>query len=302
MTARDLPGIVWCLAFDADDELADPRTDPTGGSLRARARDLVGIVRRLGLVLPDHAVLDEGGPTPDGTYRGVRGLAFCPTPRSLARLARAGAVADPAPDVDVLRRVNDRAFAFGLGLGLAEAAWIDGIGAFDAWTRDASFPEDCLLKRRFAYAGRGQRRLRRSSVTDADRDFVRKTLDVQGGLLVEPRVAISREFALHGHVDRGARVTWGSPCVQECDARGVWTDTRRAGDSLDGDDERSLRAAGERVATELVATGYHGPFGIDAYRGTVGDSSRFVAVSEVNARYTMGWGVGMGSARPDLRA
>ena len=45
------------------------------------------------------------------------------------------------------------------------------------------------------------------------------------------------------------------------------------------------------MAEALRSVGYFGPFGVDAYRWTGG----FVACCDVNARYTMGWSVGMSS-------
>jgi hypothetical protein len=55
------------------------------------------------------------------------------------------------------------------------------------------------------------------------------------------------------------------------------------------------------VAEALIRAGYFGPFGIDGYRwkdehGTL----RFNPRTDINARYSMGWAVGMGSRRPDL--
>ena len=65
--------------------------------------------------------------------------------------------------------------------------------------------------------------------------------------------------------------------------------------------EASLREELDRAAEALRAAGYFGPFGIDAFTwegddGTVHLHRR----SEINARYSMGWAIGMGDARPDL--
>jgi hypothetical protein len=56
-----------------------------------------------------------------------------------------------------------------------------------------------------------------------------------------------------------------------------------------------LRSALAEAAHALAKIGYAGPFGIDAfrYRDAAGET-RFCACCDVNARYTMGFVVGMG--------
>jgi hypothetical protein len=49
---------------------------------------------------------------------------------------------------------------------------------------------------------------------------------------------------------------------------------------------------GERVATAIHDAGYFGPFGIDAYRYAANRETRFCGLSEINARYTMGFVTG----------
>ena len=87
---------------------------------------------------------------------------------------------------------------------------------------------------------------------------------------------------------------------QRIDPRGAWQGTELAADA---DVEPGLRAELVRVAEALRGAGYFGPFGIDAFTwegegGTVHLHRR----SEINARYSMGWAVGMGDARPDLES
>ena len=48
----------------------------------------------------------------------------------------------------------------------------------------------------------------------------------------------------------------------------------------------------ERVARALASAGYFGPFGIDAHRYELEGKSGFCALSEINARYTMGFVTG----------
>jgi hypothetical protein len=279
--------VVWALNFDADDEFAGVVSSGGGASLRARSRDLEGIVRRLGLVLPGHRVL---GDARTRVLEGAVGRCFSPTPRALEALRMAGIAPPAAPTFDALRHANDRAFsqrlACKLGIGLVGSTWIESVEEAKAFL--AGRTGDWLAKRRHTYAGRGQRALRAQAVEDADWAFL------------EPRVEITCEFALHGFVDDRGRGTFGEPTVQVCGSRGVWIDTRREAGELAEEDRRSLSSAAQHVSEALASSGYFGPFGIDAYRHRRGADTEFVALSEINARYTMGWGVGMGALRPDL--
>ncbi len=294
--------LIWDLNFAADDELAGEfSTDAS--SLRAKSLDLEGVVRRLGLVLPHHRVL--GPRTGTSSSAGAEGRAFCPTPRALARLGAAGARVPRAPPLDVLKRVNDRAFVTDLArdLRLEGSTWVDSKDAALGLLESSLDAESgsWLAKRRFGYAGRGQRRIDAKAVTPADSAFLAATCARQGGLVLEPRVAIDREFALHGHIAADGGVTvFGEPTVQDCDPRRVWRGTPRCEGELAESEGRTFAEAAQVVAQALFGAGYFGPFGIDGYRYIAASGPVFVPVSEVNARYTMGWAVGMGALRPDL--
>jgi hypothetical protein len=66
-------------------------------------------------------------------------------------------------------------------------------------------------------------------------------------------------------------------------------------DAITRADDRALQAMTERVATALCAAGYHGPFGIDAYRHRLpqGGGTVLNPLSEINARFTMDWATAM---------
>jgi hypothetical protein len=50
-----------------------------------------------------------------------------------------------------------------------------------------------------------------------------------------------------------------------------------------------------------VGAGYYGPFGIDAFRWRdQNGKQQWNPRCEINARYSMGWSIGMGQSRPDL--
>jgi hypothetical protein len=112
-------------------------------------------------------------------------------------------------------------------------------------------------------------------------------------LLIEPLVEPSFEVSLHGFVWPGGRYELGQICAQQVSERGVFRGVRRA---EPGELSPSEGAAfGERaaaVAEALFAAGYFGPFGIDGYRYTLDGASAFCALSEINARYTLGFVTG----------
>jgi len=278
-------GALWVLNLDAERELCG-RTRRLSPAARAALAASVEAAARALLGPGDQLVAD-------GVRRGDRppGRAWCPTPSARARLVRAGARPEPAPPVEVLRRVNDRAFSAGRFAALpgavlarTRAEVLDAVeGGGGRW----------LLKRAFGFAGRGQRRVDRGCVTEDDRRWIDAAL-AEGGVAVEPRVELLGEYAWHGVVERGGALRLGRPCVQTCDASGAWLATRPAAEGDLGPDEREALAH----AAHAVA-GYFGPFGVDAFRWRADNrTARFHACSDVNARYTMGWATGLGLREP----
>lgn len=110
------------------------------------------------------------------------------------------------------------------------------------------------------------------------------------GLQVEPEVPRTLDVGLHGELGRDGEARMGALTVQRCDAFGAWESTALAEPgALTGEESRSLGEAMGEVLRALREVGYFGPFGVDGYRWTGG----FVPCCDVNARYTMGWAVGM---------
>lgn len=275
----------WVVNLDAERELESGHF-----SLDSAAR-FARYFRKSGLLREGDVVVDGRRLEP-----GFRGLAWCPTPRALGLLDRAGASVPEAPPIEALRAVNHRAFATGLGDDLPGVAVVTSEAELGA---ALAFPASTfVLKRPFGFAGNG-RRLVRPALDDADRAFVRKAL-AAGSLIVEPWVERVADFGLHGVVDRDGRLLPGEPTVQEVSRNGQWAGTRVARPDELGDDERErLFAALSATSTALRRAGYFGPFGLDAFRwvsesGQVG----FRARCEINARYSMGWATGMGPRRP----
>ncbi len=107
---------------------------------------------------------------------------------------------------------------------------------------------------------------------------------------------------MHGFLAASGELAIGAPTVQRTDATGAWRASLPAapGD-LSADEERDLFTAMESTAAALREAGYFGPFGIDAFRyRDESSATRWNPRGEINARYSMGWAVGMGERRPDL--
>lgn len=278
----------WVLNLGAELELeagARPYAPPAR-VLRAMAEARA----RLAAMLPERdVVLDRD---PDDAARGLEGRAWCATPSALARLARAGARVPDAPTIEVLRRVNERGLAFALSHLEGATRCTDEAEVIAALAR----PGRWLLKRGLGFAGRGQRKIDGGPVSDADLAWIRASLRA-GALYIEPRVAIELEVAVHGALAKDGSVERGAPTIQLV-KDGAWQGSRRAEAGELADDElRALSESFDRVAAALHGAGYFGPFGVDAFRFRANEAARFHALGEVNARYTMAWGVGMGGFR-----
>lgn len=220
---------------------------------------------------------------------GFLGRAWCPTPRALAQFVRLGIPAEPHPEAHVLRRVNHRLFAHELGGGLPEQQYFVEREPLAALLRSGARP--WLLKRPLSFAGRGQMRFY-GPITDKQWSWLDVSLE-QDGLIVEPLVTPTLELSLHGFVWRDERYELGRVCVQEVSERGVFRGVRLAlPGELSDPEHTALRASAARVARALARAGYFGPFGIDAYRYELAGRPGFCALSEINARYTMGFAVG----------
>ncbi len=286
----------WVLNLDADLELGAKETYAPRRSVTLAIRTHVETLSR-SLLGPDDVLLDPAGPA--GTARGFRGRAFCPTPRALDVLRRAGTHPEPHPSFDVLRRVNSRAFASALGPTLEGAAFVVDLADAEARLRAEPVVGDgWRVKHPFGMAGRNQRVVFPSRPDDRLVAFLAAGLQM-GGLQIEPNVPIEEEYAMHGFIAETGRVQFGALVRQHCDARGAWIATEpisRADALPDGTSDRIAEEV-RRVATALGEAGFFGPFGVDAY--AYRDRAGRLCLqprSEINARYSMGYAVGWGGA------
>jgi hypothetical protein len=291
----------WILNFDAEDELARGAGHTPSRAVLAR---FAALADRVGsLLAPGDVIVD---PTASIALEpaAFNGRAWCPTPAAQRALARAGAVVPVAPALAVLRSVNHRRFCAALGQTLPGARYVDTLDDVVHLVNAPSRSGTWLLKRPFGFAGRGRKRVRPGAIEPADRAWIEASIATGDGLQIEPWVELDGDVGLHGFLAPSGALAFGAPTVQRTDAAGAWLASLRAAPGeLAADEERTLFEAAETVARALQSAGYHGPFGIDAFRWRdVDGARRWNPRSEINARYSMGWAMGMGDNRPDRYA
>jgi hypothetical protein len=280
----------WVLNLDAEAEL----TRPLGYNPTARTRSSVALFRpRVTGLLQEHDAILPDDPLPRPLFKGYQGRAWCPTPRALRLLTRSGATVPEAPTLACLQNVCSRRFNASLGQHLSGATYVTELDAALALVERFRATGGCVLKREYGFTGRGQRRITTDPIAD-DHKWILQALKL-GGLQIEPKLELEAEYALHGFISRAHGVHFGVLTGQRTDKQGSWVESYRVPPAeLDRDIERELQSSTERVCAALQAADYFGPFGIDGfvYRDSHG-MRQLNPKSDVNARYTMGFPVGM---------
>lgn len=231
------------------------------------------------------------------------GRMWLPTTRARSALEGLGMQSEAAPDPEVLKVVNARAFAARVREGLVggDAPGLKKVivGSLAAALEKLAEPRDLgwLVRRPFGAAGRGRRRLA-GLPSPAELDWLKASLRL-GPLVIEPFVKITAEFTRSGHVTEAGVVLTSPPCFQATTSEGAWIRTEAAGpNEVNGRDDAELAQALETAGRALAAAGYFGAFGIDAFRyRDSGGVERLNPLSEINARYTMDWALAMGPSR-----
>jgi hypothetical protein len=295
------PPRVWLLNLDAEHELQATRAYAPTKELAARvareSRRLVGTLVRPGDLVFGPDALTEAG---RARLAGLEGIAWSPTPRALARLRAAGLVVAPTPGVEVLRTVNARPFAAAVRAPLAGASFRKDVAAtldevLALVARPA--PLGWLVRRTFGAAGRGRRRLHVGRPDPGEHAWLVASL-LMGPLVVEPWVAVTREYTRSAWLTRAGAVVISAPCLQETTETGAWTRTEPTSLALlRRDDDVELEAAVAAAGAALHAAGYFGPFGVDAFRHRTEHGEVLNPLSEINARFTMDWTVAMSEDR-----
>ncbi len=302
--------LCWVLNLDAENELETRGSyTPSAHMLEITARQrnpLLGTLLQEGDVLLTEENVDFY--IASGALRGWPGIAWCPTPRALAQLSAVGAVVDDtlAPSRSILRKVNARPFLQNVRPPLIENAFQKTTAThLDDALAQVSLPARLgwLVRRSFGAAGRGRRRIASGKPGSADLAWLEASLR-SGPLTIEPFVEVTREFTRSGWISPQGQVSVAPPCFQETTPAGAWTKTTaaRSGEMGDRQDYRLAQAVVE-VGQALSAAGYYGPYGIDAfaYRNPQGTDEILNPVSEINARFTMDWSLGMGTRQPHRR-
>ncbi|NUO49276.1 MAG: hypothetical protein HOV80_10510 [Polyangiaceae bacterium] len=284
----------WLLNLDAEDEVFRRQTYPGPFASLAARPELVG---RLWSLVPEGDVLVIDDRT---RADGLEGRAWCPTPRAITALMRAGARPPPAPPIDVLAEALSRAICVRAGLTLDAALFT--LEAQTAVTRLAE-PVDggrWLVRRSWGFAGRGRLVVPFGAQTPQVLAFLARAAR-EGGLLIEPWLERTMDCGLHGFLHPDGTLVEGEPCLSEVNDGGVWLGSRRAGsDDLRAAERQALTVSLRQAASVLRELGWFGPFGVDGFRYRRDGEERFNPRCEINARYSMGWAVGMGDRRPDL--
>lgn len=278
----------WYLNLDADRELSILGHYHSSKKLIEQEKAKRGALASLvggESVLDRLAPLGKLTPTPDLV------LCWSPTPSALRWLAARDAVTPPAPSLSVLQRVNHRHFVFELH-DWPERTLLDTPALAKLESVPPSGANGWRLKRHFGFAGKGQRVIR-SLLTPDDRRWLTDSLRA-GPLLCEPNYELIAEYTAHGYVD-GEGLIAGGLCQQRCDTYGQVTGIERV--SPDAATAQALNAMRERLAEALWAAGYWGPFGFDAFSYPSANGVRLNPLSDVNARFSLGWSIGMGPER-----
>ncbi|MBK8406924.1 MAG: hypothetical protein IPL19_02945 [Sandaracinaceae bacterium] len=286
---------LWCLNLDAEDELrTGAGYTPSRATLAAVATAREAALALLG---PEDALLGEEPVMPCEGDELRRGVAWCPTPSALARLAAAGAQVPVAPGLATLREVNASRFTYDvLGPRLPDAQVLSSLDAAETWLAARSPSEPVWLKRAFGAAGRGKLRAHGGALAPHTRAFL-SPAELSLGVVLEPHVDITIEVSQHALLAPSGSLVVGAPCVQQVD-RGRFVSVRPAlPRELDPREAESLGATVHRLAAALHRAGYFGPLGVDAYRYVDAHGlTRWNPCGELNARYTMGYAVGMRGA------
>ncbi len=259
---------VWVLNLDAEYEMANLTMS---ASKRA---DVAKFSRaKFAFLGPRDEIVGR-----DTITEGLRGLAWCPTPRALRALERVGARLPQSPAFDVLRSVNHRGFAEHLGWPLPDTVLASSV---DEAVRAVRRSGRWCAKRPLSAAGHGKRFIDAKGLSVADQHWLEASIRRQGSVLVEPRVQIELEFSTHGYIEPDGACRLGQPLAHH--------DREPIGARLSIEQRHAVVSEATLVSGALVGTGYFGPFGIDGYLGTLCEESIFVPRSEINARYTMNY-------------
>ena len=277
----------WALNLEADDERARPKGWTPPRKLLDKIDEQRALLRAT-LLREGDVVIERDDPRVLG--EGWIGVAWSPTARARAMLERARVRLEGMADERVLDFVCSRRFAQSLLPATPRERVVEA--GFDPAELPAG-PSRISLAHTCAGRGHAYASSREQCAAITD-ELLRKHTAV----FVAERVTVLQDFAMHGFVGVDGALVLGEPTQQRTDPRtGAWRESAIATDLRA--DEAVLLARYARDAGEALArAGYVGPFGIDGFRfRDAQDREAFCGRCELNARYTMGWAIGMRALR-----
>ncbi len=203
------------------------------------------------------------------------------------------------PGLSVVARVNSREFTLRLEEEVfSEQARASGVktfcrdvGELETWLSWAPAGK-WVAKGNHGHAGIGQLRIGIPGISIETQANLKRILESQGGLLLEPEHAIDVEFGCLFLVDRE-----GSQTVPRCHRLLSYSGGGFAGALLQPEDPEFLKwktdieKAAEAISGRLHREGYFGPVGIDMYAWRDPSGLRFRPLVDLNARCSMAFPV-----------
>ncbi|MDF1838447.1 MAG: hypothetical protein P1V35_11295 [Planctomycetota bacterium] len=297
------PSIAWVLNLDAEEEYARGRGYTPKQRIhkiaRQQARALTG-----SLIQPEDLIIDARN-TNKGVAKGMRGLAWSPTPWAQNQLHEANARVPQPPVFQILQEVNSKLFSQAVETSSPRLKKhlersVDGI----LHTLGNSPDRTWFLRRPYGVAGRGRLLMQGEPQSNKELRWLIASIEI-APMVMEPQVHVILEVSTCGWITRQGEVTLAAPCFQEVDKHGSWLRTLPCPEGKLTDLEREhLQTAALDAAGALVDAGYWGPFSVDAFEYESGDGEEsWNTLGEINARFTMGWATAFGeSAREWLLA
>jgi len=269
--ASEMPYHLLFFGTDGDSVLVDA----------APEEDFLAYLGRAGLPRPMTSVLPRQAPDAQFVPFGWN--------EEAAGISEAYALPVSRPPLDVVRRVNGRRFAAKIERELFEVDEI--LGIFDAPDEIeaciAARPPDeaWLLKSEHSNAGLGNRRLRSSSLSQSDREVMRRLLAEDVCVLVErwrDRVLdIASVFELDG--DGTVKDLCAYEVVNTADGAYIGSIFEKSSETLDAW-LPAITDVALRVAERLAGEGYFGPVCLDHFIWSEGGDRRLRPLADLNAR------------------
>jgi hypothetical protein len=212
---------------------------------------------------------------------------------SVVTLAKARGWRCALPSLDVVRRVNSRAFRFALeqewNVGLAGAALANSLAELDRTIlQSGAAPRGWLLKANFGMSGREAVRGHGRSLEENIRNWAEKRF-IAGPIVFEPIVERVAEAGIQFEIPQSGPPQLVGIAPLLVDRSGVYRGSRFGSSATEIEHWQPAADVGMRVAQTAQRLGYFGPLGIDAmqFRDETGEI-RLRPLQDLNARYTMG--------------